>query len=248
MGGEILTASRDQLQDFTDRLTEPESRATEISHLRQFYGWALLEGFISADPSVWLVRPRLPRRIPRPMNEPDLAMAIQFAPERVRPWLLLGAYAGLRAVDMASLRANDIWWADHLIVLPDSKGGHEGAVPMAPFLEAELRESNLPRSGWLFPRMDDGKGHVPPHRISQLANRYLHSMGISETLHQTRHRFGTEAYKASGRDQRVTQELLRHASANSTARYTYVDPHDAARAVSRLPVSDALQPMLPFAP
>ena len=26
----------------------------------------------------------------------------------------------------------------------------------------------------------------------------------------------------------------------------YVDPHDAARAVSRLPVSDALQPTLPF--
>jgi hypothetical protein len=33
------------------------------------------------------------------MNEPDLAAAIQFAPARVRPWLLLGAYAGLRAVE-----------------------------------------------------------------------------------------------------------------------------------------------------
>lgn len=234
----LLAAGHDDLTAFTDRASlAPESRATEISHLRGFYKWAVLEQLLDVDPTVRLVRPKVPRRMPRPMATADLAMAIQLAPDRIRPWLALAAYAGLRAIEISQLRADDLWWENDppLLLVADGKGGQPGSVAISPDLEAELRAARLPSRGWLFPRHDGQPGHTPAHGVSHLTNAYLHSIGISSTLHQARHWFGSEAYRASGRDLRQTQELLRHRSPVSTALYTYVDPGEAAATLSRLP-------------
>ena len=62
----------------------------------------------------------------------------------------------------------------------------------------------------------------------------MRAIGVPATLHQLRHRFGTHAHRHS-RDLRVTQELLRHRSPNSTAIYTFVSSIDTRRAVEALP-------------
>lgn len=61
---------------------------------------------------------------------------------------------------------------------------------------------------------------------------YLHALDIPETLHQLRHRFGTNVLKATG-NLRVAQEALRHESPVSTAIYTLVDVADVRDAVQR---------------
>lgn len=236
LGRDPLSATGDDLTRFLDRLDKPEARATELSHLRSFFRWALVEGRIGSDPTIRLVRPRVPRRLPRPMPDGDLTVAIDTAPERVRPWLMLAAYAGLRACEIASLRAEDLLWANDppLIVVGEGKGGHAGVVPMAPVLEPELRR--LPGRGWLFLRLDGKPGPVKPHLVSHRANDHLHGLGITHTLHSIRHWFGTKAYRASGRDLRQTQELMRHQSPVSTAIYSWMDPDEAAETVASLPM------------
>lgn len=228
--------THDQLVAFLDRLDQPESRATETSHVRTFYRWAMIEGAIAVDPAARLIRPRVPRRLPRPMPTNDLAVALDTAPDRVRPWLVLAAYAGLRACEIAGLRACDIMWDNMppLLVVDQGKGGHARAVPMAPALADEL--AGLPRSGWLFHKLDGSTGPVPPHLVSRLANQHLHGLGITHTLHTLRHWFATETLRINGGDLRQTQELLGHQSPVSTAIYTWVDPRAAAATVAALPV------------
>ena len=53
------------------------------------------------------------------------------------------------------------------------------------------------------------------------------------TLHQLRHAFATEVYRAS-RDLRLTQELMGHAHPNTTAIYAAYSPGDAAGVVEGL--------------
>jgi site-specific recombinase XerD len=235
----LLEATTDDiLSCLDDRDLKPESRATEISHLAGFYRWALLEKLIIEDPTIRVARPELPRRRPRPMPDVDVARALAGAPERVRPWLYLAAYAGLRACEVSGLKAEDLHWdVDPPIVLVDQqKGGDQGSVPMAGVLIDVLRNADLPVTGWLFPRRDDLEGPTPPHLVSRYANEYLHSLGISHTLHTLRHWFGSNAYLANNRDLRQTQELMRHRTPVSTAIYTFVDPGESAATVNKLPL------------
>jgi integrase/recombinase XerC len=223
-----------------DRDLQPEGRSTEISHLRGFYRWAVMEGRLAKDPTLRLVRPKIPRRLPRPIPEGDLAMAVEAAPEPIRSMLMLAAFAGLRAIEIAGLEGEHLLIDEGVILVAEGKGGGMSSVPIAPVLVPVLRR--LPPSGRLF-RLTDGRP-MAPHNVSHWCNNYLHDMGISHTLHQLRHRFGTQVYRAT-RDLRVTQELMRHQSPVPTAGYTWVSPGNLSDAVNRLPEVGQQTP-LPF--
>jgi integrase len=235
-GPELLDVDHEVMAGWYSALDlTPEARATELSHVRTFYRWALLEGLIESDPTLRLVRPRIPRRIPRPIGDDDLARALEGAPERVRPWLFLAAYSGLRACEIAGLRRRDVLDdADPpVIVVTDGKGGKQRVVPLAARVLAELRVSGLPPSGWLFSRADGKPGPLKPWSISGHANRSLRELGIPATLHQLRHHFGTSLYRST-HDLRLTQEVMGHASPVTTAGYAAWSPTEAAVAVEAL--------------
>lgn len=235
-GQEPLDCGIDEVRAYLDSIPAASSRACELSHLRQFYRWAVIHEVIAKDPTLTIGRIKQPRRLPRPINEPDLAMAVTTAPDRVLPWLLLAGWAGLRACEIAPLRAEDLWWhtEPRVIHVRESKGGGERMVALGEQLGAELRQIDLPRRGWLFPRRDGTPGPVTAHRVSQLANRHLHQLGIPLTLHSLRHRFGTEFFRAC-RDLRLTQEQMGHQGMGTTTLYTQVVPVEGAAVVNRLP-------------
>jgi integrase len=226
-----LTATTAELETYLDgRALQPASRATEIAYLRGFYTWALDEGLILCSPARKVARPRIPVRLPRPMPDTDIRRALAEAPCEVAPILSLAVYAGLRACEIAQLRAEDFRGA--VLVVRESKGGGESTVPISPTLAGVLARCPLPDAGWLFPSRR-GPGHLSRSRICQLANDYLRSLGIAHTLHSLRHGFGTALYRST-HDLRLTQELMRHRSVQSTVGYTRLDPHDGATAVAAL--------------
>lgn len=229
---DLARVSTEEIEDWLDgRSLGPEGRATEISHLRGFYKWANMEGRLDHDPTIRLVRPKIPRRLPRPTSEGDLRMAVELAPEPLRSMLMLGSFAGLRACEVAGLCGEHIRREERVILVAEGKGGGMSSVPVAPDLEPTIRR--LPESGPCF-LLSDGR-QMQPHNVSYKCNNYLHSLGIDSTFHQLRHRFGTAVYEASGRDLRATQELMRHRSPVSTAIYTWVSPGHLADAVGNLP-------------
>jgi site-specific recombinase XerD len=76
--------------------------------------------------------------------------------------------------------------------------------------------------------------------VSHLAADYLHDCGIPATLHQLRHRFGTEVYRVD-HDLRLVQELLGHRDPATAALYTKIVQADAAAVVEQLPAPGRLR-------
>lgn len=232
LGLTVIELSLKELEEFLDRPLCPQSRATEISHLKSFFRWCLEEGFVNIDPSVRLHRPKVPRRFPRPMKELDKIFALENAPGRIKTWLFLAAYAGLRACEIAPIKGEDILWEEGVLIIPEQKGGDSGAVSLHPLLVLELRQAYKP--GWLFEKGNGYEGHITASQLQRWANRYLHSVGIESTLHTLRHWFGTEIYRSS-HNIRLTQEAMRHSSVVTTALYTQIDKTEIAEVIASLP-------------
>lgn len=216
-----------------------------VSHVRSFYAWAAEEHLIGASPARRLAVPQRGRRLPRPIGEAQLLDALQYAPARIRPWLVLAAWAGLRAKEIALLRAECV--LQHapvpvlLIAADATKGRNERIVPMSGYVLAELRAAGIPAGGWMFARRDGRGGPNSPNLVSHLCNKWLHDCGFAATLHQLRHRFGTQAYRAT-RDLRAVQELLGHSHPSTTAGYAAYESAAALEAVTGLPVPPWWQP------
>ncbi len=221
----------------------PNTRKSYVSHVREFYGWAAANSIIPANPAAVLIMPKVPAGLPRPIGERALELALAHAPLRIRVWLELAAYDGLRAGEIAAIERPDVMeTADPAGLFVHGKGRRERVVPLSATPLASMFELGMPRHGRLFRLLN---GHpVSANYVSQRTNNYLHGIGILETLHQLRHRFGTQALGVSG-NLREVQELMGHASPKTTAIYTYVNPKESARTVAAIdhpllrPVQDA---------
>src|SRR5581483_10360804 len=210
---------------------------TEITHLQGFYRWAVLEGRLVADPSLRLVRPKRPQRLPRPMPDVDVERALRAASEApVRQYLRLAAFCGLRACEIAQVRAEELVDAPGgpMLVVTDGKGGKARTVPLPDEVLDALRDPEMPRAGYLFPRHDAPGGPISAGQVSRRANRFLHELGIPHTLHTLRHWYGTTIY-AQTQDLRLVQELLGHASPVVTSLYTKLSVDEHSASVRALP-------------
>lgn len=211
------------------------SRAAEVSHLRAFYRWAAWAGHRGDDPSIDLVRPKVPRGLPRPIADDVLGQALELADRPIRTILLLAALAGLRAREIAPLRAEHVLLDLNVLLVAEAKGGDAQAVALHPLLAAELTEV-MPTSGWLFPRLDGHPGPWKAWSICGRTNTFLHDVvGTAHTLHTLRHWYGTKVLTAAGGNVRVAQLALRHRSVVSTSIYTWIAPTDVATAIGDLP-------------
>lgn len=227
----VLTLTHGEIQTFLDgRGLNVRTRYQWISHLHCFYEWAVLEGHGDDDPTTRIIRPKLPRLLPRPINDDDLDRAIALAPSTMKAWLVLAAYAGLRCAELSRLDTTDVVFGDH-VLLVRGKGTKERVVPMHPVVEEALRPHSSGRSRPVF--VHDSGERYDPAWISRRVSRYLSELSIDATAHQLRHWFGSRTYKAC-RDIRVVQELMGHANPITTAGYAAWSPTTAREAVLKI--------------
>ena len=219
----VALATRDELtayQDAQAHLT-PASMHNMVVHLSQYLGW-LVEGELRADdPSRALVRPRnVHQSLPRPMADALIERALAEAAQPIHAWIGLGAFCGLRCMEIAPLQRENIvtGGAPHLRVV--GKGNKERVVPLPAALLDELL-ADFPARGYLFERMDGRAGPPSAVRVSERINDHLHRLGIPVTAHSLRHRFGTKLYEATG-DPFLVAEVMGHASVDTTKMYVKV--------------------------
>lgn len=215
----LLDAGEDDVHDWLDaRPIGPRTRYGYLSILRAFYKWARVD-----DPTELVVRPRLPRTLPRPISTDDLEYAIRNADPVMRAWLTLMAFAGLRCMEVAGLRRQDITATSIRVVA--GKGGHERVVPSHRRINEAVDALGVQHRGVMWRRS--------AHYVSATVARYFDELGLDATAHQLRHWYGTHVYRVS-RDLRLTQQLLGHASPVTTAGYAAASMDEAANVISRL--------------
>lgn len=228
----LLEATEEHLRAWRSAQTvSGDSVLTYAAAVRSFYSWAMRRGKVSADPTLDLPLPRRRRRLPRPISEEDLELAVDTADERVRICLVLAAQQGMRADEIAKLERDWILETyDPPMMMITGKNDVQRLVPLAPSTWTELVAYGLPRRGYVVRREDGQIGPNTEKRISQICNDHLRECGIDATLHQLRHRFATIAYRVD-RDLRQVQELLGHANSATTAIYTAYYQPDAVRTI-----------------
>ena len=202
----------------------PSSVRTYLGQLRSFYRWAVDDGHLQHDPTNRMQLPRVRRRMPRPLPMGDIDLAMHLAPRPVGTWILLGAYAGLRCLEIASVRGEDLHdQPEGLVLYVTGKFGDQRYVPAHELVVSALRE--YPAKGRLW--------DVTAKQVSRTGNQWLGQLGVGGTMHQLRHTFATQVY-AHRSDLLVTQQLLGHASPATTAIYAQVSDRRLIDAVASI--------------
>lgn len=237
----LASATTEELEDwlFTPspkRRGGPQRGKTTRSHYAR-----ILKGF-----GKWATDPKRPRldfdataelpaikpatTKPRPTREEILAALIEHVPAPQLTWILLGAYGGLRCIEISRLDRSDV--TEERIWL-HGKGDKERYVPTHPLIWQAVKD--LPpgpiAAGSDGRRLtEDQVSHRGNHQIRRVVGPRVTSM------HKLRHRFATRAFDAT-QDVFAVQELVGHADANMTRRYVEVNRDRMAAAVASLPVA-----------
>lgn len=235
----LLSARRGDLLGYLAQLVEqqvkPRSSARKLSALRQFYQYALREGWREDDPTALIEAPKLGRPLPKALSEADVESLLD-APdldtpegERDRCMVELLYATGLRVSELVGLQADQVSLAQG-VVRVIGKGGKERLVPMGE--EALNWLQRFVGSG----RQDLLNGQLcdalfPTRRGAAMTRqafwyrikKHAASAGITTPLspHTLRHAFATHLLN-HGADLRVVQLLLGHSSVSTTQIYTHV--------------------------
>lgn len=213
----------------------PQSRRAYIGHAKAFYRWAIQRGIVVDDPTVMLTRPKVPKPLPRPIGERDLARAIDEASPKLAAMLTLMAYCGLRAMEVANIMWSDISTSEGQtwITVRSGKGQRDRIVPAGEVALRALRRHGTRTRGPIFLGRDGRQ--MRASSVSQIVNTHLRRLGIYSSAHKLRARYATQA--AEVLDTSLVAELCGWESLE-TARH-YVKP-DRARSLQLVRALDAL--------
>lgn len=175
-----------------------------------FFGWLHTSGQIGADPSAGL--PPVQRAKPKPKPCPDkvILQALAQATDGERLMIRLGAECGLRRMEIAKVRSEDV--VEDLLGHSLRVVGKGGVLRLVPLPE-DLAQELLAAGGYVFPGRFGG--HVEESYIGSHVSRLL---GPEYTCHSLRHRYATKSYEAT-HDLMLVSKLLGHASTETTQRY-----------------------------
>ena len=234
-------------------------RATSVvralSSVRAFHRFLLRDGKISSDPTAAVIRPKLPRSLPKPLSVDDVARVLAH-PDRSAKGLRDRAVletlygAGLRISELVGLDVDDLDLQEGSCRVL-GKGGKERDVPIgryardaiSAYLTRVRPQIVTPRSrSALFLNLRGGR--LTRQGCTGIVQQHAAGAGIRKKVspHTFRHSFATHLLEG-GADVRVVQELLGHASVATTQVYTlvtrehlrevYFTSHPRARATRR---------------
>lgn len=208
------------------------TRSTYRVALSAWFNYLNLQDIRADDPTRKLGKPKLVRRQPRPLTTNHVrALLDSGIRTRTRTMVLLAAYEGFRACEIARIRGEHVDRRSKLIYVR-GKGGFEDWLPLHPVIDLESRR--YPARGLWFPSHTLKGQPMRAKSVSATVSQAMGRAGIPGTPHALRHWFGTELRRA-GVDMRTVQKLMRHANLSTTAQYTAVDDVEMDAAINLLP-------------
>ena len=221
----------------------PASIFRKTEALRAFYRYLRLEGKAAKDPTANFRAPKLPRRVPRFLALRDMEKLLgypsgeAFAKMRAAAAIELLYASGIRVSELLGLRLESVNFQQGWLRV-FGKGSKERMVPvnaaalvrLKDYLSARQQkfggvavadELFLNRSGKKLSRVQMWKDIVTYGREA--------GVEIKPHPHLFRHTFASHLVQG-GADLRSVQEMLGHASLNTTQIYAHIDKGDVKRA------------------
>lgn len=189
----------------------------------KFWRWAVDRELTERNIAERLPNVRAQATEPNPVPEQVYNDAMGRSDDRTRLILRMAKEAGMRRAEIAVSHSRDLMPdLDGWSLIVHGKGGKTRIVPLTRRLAFELRALD----GHFFP--GDIDGHLSPRRVGELA---ADALPDPWTLHKLRARFATDTLRSSNGNFGLVQDLLGHASANTTRLYAQQDPSSARAAV-----------------
>lgn len=213
-----------------------QTRWTYHTSLAAWFLWLQKQGHRMDNPMLLIPKPKRPRNVPRPTTHDELARILG-----VRMWtatrakVLLATLQGLRAHEIAKVRGEHFDLVANQMEVK-GKGGETKVLPLHPDVAAVA--AKMPTKGYWFPGTSGG--HVHRGSVCNSLRAVFDRAGVPGSGHKLRHWYGSSLLEA-GVDLRTTQELMRHASIQSTQIYTKVNGKMRADGIARLALPGTAQ-------
>ncbi|WP_028209534.1 site-specific tyrosine recombinase XerD [Paraburkholderia mimosarum] len=231
------TTREDDLFAYSARRKDDKSTSANrrLSVFRRYYGWALREQRVHADPTVRIRSAKQPPRFPSTLSEAQVE-ALLGAPDvntplglRDRTMLELMYASGLRVTELVTLKTVEVGLNEGVVRVL-GKGSKERLIPFGEeahaWIERYLREA---RPALLGVRTTDAlfvtarAEGMTRQQFWHIIKRHAAAGGVHAPLspHTMRHAFATHLLN-HGADLRVVQLLLGHSDISTTQIYTHV--------------------------
>lgn len=215
----------------------PSTMARVFCGVRSFYRFLLLEGYIETDPTELFESPAKAQHLPEVLSTAEVDMleaAIDLSKwegHRNKAIIEVLFSCGLRVSELVNLKISNIY-AEERFIRVFGKGGKERLVPISQtalhevslwmLCRNEMRNIKPGEEDYLF--LNRRGAHLTRTMILIMLKQYAQDAGITKTIspHTLRHSFAT-ALLEGGADLRAIQEMLGHASIETTEIYTHID-------------------------
>lgn len=209
-----------------DQDVSPNALRVYLSNLRGFFRWAAEHDLLVRDPTVGIRSPRKVETPPRNLTGDQVAALLAVCDERTRVIVLLGVQEGLRISEIVSLDVADID-PDGVVVVRHGKGGKSRLVPLsaetAEAINVYLQTAPASLSDPLIRPLDGARRRLAIDTARGLVTDSMWVAGVKTgprtiSTHSLRHTMANDVLD-QGADLRDVQELLGHASLQTTAIY-----------------------------
>lgn len=219
------------LAELLDKGQQHSSVALARSALLFYYNDVLERGFLK------IKTPKIQKKLPVVLTKEEVKRLIGAAGHEKSALLIKLLYAsGLRISECLNLTIEDLELEQRIAWVRGGKGGKDRMVILSQSLVQEL-QGYLAKHGIVSGFILRGRnGDAMTSRNAQkIIRNAARRAGITKpvTPHKLRHSFATHLREA-GTDLRVIQELLGHASIQTTEIYTHVSIEEKRRVVSPL--------------
>lgn len=225
------------LASLHDKHITPRSQARILSGIRSFYRFLVLDGYITADPTLLLESPKIGMKLPEVLSLEEIDALIEAIDlnkregQRNRAIIETLYSCGLRVSEACNLKLSDLYLNEGFIKV-EGKGSKQRLVPISERATAEIMDYLADRA-----EIDIKPGHEDYlfvsahfrkkmsritmfHIIKELADH----IGLKKTIspHTLRHSFATHLLEG-GANLRVIQSMLGHEDIGTTEIYTHID-------------------------
>lgn len=232
------------IEQFLDQLAElelsPGTIARNISSIRSFHEFAVVENFSEANPAELVDLPKKAQKLPEVLTADEVLNILDQADRTkdagIRDAAILETlYAtGMRVSELTGLELDNLFFEIGFIRVY-GKGNKERLVPAGEHAQSSiehyienvrgrfLNSKNRSKSkNKLF--LNQRGGPLSRMSIWNIVNKYAEKAGIDKNVypHIFRHSFATHLLEG-GADLRAVQEMLGHSSIMTTEIYTHVD-------------------------